>query len=105
MQFTLSLLVKSLFNCLPLWGHRHPPGNCRHSRSSQFVAGHLSRASLELLEALGLDVKRSQRLLESLGVISEALEAFLESPGVLLTPFLEPPAAVLAASWSLLERS
>ena len=60
----------------------------------QFVAGHLSRASLELLEVLGLDVKRSQCLLEHLGVIFEALEAFLESPGVLLRPF-----------WSLLGRS
>ena len=38
------------------------------------VAGHLSRASLELLEVLSLDAKRPQCLLEPLGVIFEALE-------------------------------
>ena len=38
------------------------------------VAGHVSRASLELLEVLRLNVKRSHCLLEALGVMFEALE-------------------------------
>ena len=47
----------------------------------EFVAGHLSRASLELLEVLSLDVKHPQCLLERLGVIFDALDAFLSLLG------------------------
>ena len=45
-------------------------------------AGHLRRASLELLEVLGLDVKRPECLLEPLGVIFEALEPSWPALGV-----------------------
>ena len=60
----------------------------------QFAAGHLSTASLEFLEVVGLDAQPPQSLVDPLGVSFEALEAFLEPPGVLLRP-----------SWSLLGRS
>ena len=38
------------------------------------VAGHVSRASLEVLEVLGLDMKRPHCRLEALGVMFEARE-------------------------------
>ena len=60
----------------------------------EFVAGHLSRASLEFLEVLCLAAQHPLSLLEPLGVSFETLEALLELPGVLLRP-----------SWSLLGRS
>ena len=60
----------------------------------EFVAGHLSRASLEFLEVLRLATQHPLNLLDPLGVSFEALEAVLEPPGVLLRP-----------SWSLLGRS
>ena len=60
----------------------------------EFVAGHLSRASLEFLEVLRLAAQHSLSLLDPLGVSFEALEALLEPPGVLLRP-----------SWSLVGRS
>ena len=60
----------------------------------EFVAGHLSRASLEFLEVLRLAAQHPLSLLDPLGVSFEALEALLEAPGVLLRPF-----------WSLLGRS
>ena len=53
-------------------------GHCRPAESfgmavQHSMAGHLSRASLELLDVFGLDVKRPECLLEPLGVIFEAL--------------------------------
>ena len=68
-------------DCLPLWGDTAARPQTFGMPGRHFVAGHLSRASLESLEALGLDLKRPQCLLECLGVISEAFEAFLSLLG------------------------
>ena len=61
-------------DCLPLWGDTaaRPPSFGMPVRHS--VAGHLSRASLELLQVPLLDVKRPRCLLEPLGAILEGLE-------------------------------
>ena len=60
---------------------------------------------MELLEVLGLDVKRPHCLVKRLGVIFEVLEAFLVCPGVPLRPFwilLGRSWRPLGASWSAL---
>ena len=81
-------------DCLPLWGDTAARPQTFGMPVRLFAARHLSTASLEFLEVLGLDAQPPPSLLDPLGVSFEALEAFLEPPGVLLRP-----------SWSLLGRS
>ena len=78
-------------DCLPLAGDTAARSPAFGMLGCEFVAGHLSRASLEFLEVLRLAAQHRLSLLDPLGVSFEALEAFLEPPGVPLRP-----------SWSLL---
>ena len=69
-----SMFAFSAYNYLPLAGDTAARPLSFGMAVQHSMAGHLSRASLELLKVFGLDVKRPQCLLEPLGVIFEALE-------------------------------
>ena len=75
---------------MPLWGDTAARPQAFGMPGCEFVAGHLSRASLEFLEVLRLAAQHPLSLLDPLGVSFEALEALLEPPGVLLRPSCLP---------------
>ena len=78
-----SRAARGAADCLPLWGDTAARPQTFGMPGREFAAGHLSTASLEFLEVVGLDAQPPQSLLDLLGVSFEALEAFLEPPGVL----------------------
>ena len=87
--FSSWTVVLNFIIACPLGGHRRRP-QAFGMPGCEFVAGHLSRASLEFLEVLRLAAQHPLSLLDPLGVSFEALEALLEPPGVLFWPSWSP---------------